>query len=481
METVKQEDLIHVDLWVVLRRLMPALRRFWFVIPALMVLFGGLACLNAVRSYRPMYRSEAMFTVNIPTDSSGSDIVSSNNYYDQRAAAQLVETFPYILKTQLTRELIMQELGATHINGTITSRSLANTNCFVLSVTSSNPQDAYDILRAVMAVYPQVSQKVVGDSQMRVIREPLLPEEPYTTLSWKEATVSRAVLGGILGFALILIPVLLRRTVTRVSDVKEMLNLSCLAQIPTVRQKKRKNGAEGSLLISHMEADSPFCEAHRLLRLKLLRRLGEDDKVLMVTSSIPGEGKSTVSANLALLLCRDGKRVLLIDGDLRNPSVKKTLRVTTPSLGLDAYFSDPDAELHFLRYGKDELYLLAGDNAIASPTTLLQSQTVQEVLQPLRSLFDYIIIDTPPCTMMADAMALGAYADQVVYTIREDYATTAQIHDGVQALNEFDARICGFVLTHSSTTASSSHYGYGYGYGRSASRYGADKVKATKE
>ncbi len=482
METVKQEDLVRIDLWIILRRLLPSLRRFWIVIPVLMILFGGSTYLRTVRSYRPMYRSEAMFTVSLSAES-GTDIASYSYYYDQRAAEQLVEAFPHILKTQLTRELICQELGTTHINGTISSRSMANTNCFVLSVTSSSAQDAYDILNAVMTVYPQVSNKVVGQTQMRVIREPLLPTEPYTTLTWKNQVATSALLGAALGFALLLLPTLLRRTVVRASDVKELVNLSCLAQIPTVRQKKRKTGNEASLLISQMESDSPFCEAHRLLRLKLLRQLEADDKVLMVTSSIPGEGKSTLSANLALLLSRDNKRVLLIDGDLRNPSIKKILRITTPSLGLDEYFTNPDTPVKFLRYGSNSLYLLAGDNAVASPTAMLQSKTVQAFLQPLRDMFDYIIIDTPPCTMMADAMALGVYADQVVYTIREDYATTAQIYDGVQALSEFDASICGFVLTHSTTASSSSHYGYGYGYGysRYGKKYGADKVKAQKE
>lgn len=479
METVKQEDLIHIDLSTMIRRIVPYLRRFWALILALMVVFGLTSFMRAKRAYRPMYRSEAMFTVSTGSNST-TDITSYSYYYDQRAASQVVDTFPHILNTQLTRELIYQELGKNRINGSITSRSVANTNCFILSVTSSSAQDAYDVLQAVMKVYPQVSRKVLGEVQMMVIREPLLPEEPYTTFSWKRPVLSGITTGAILGFALLLLPVLLRRTVLRASDVKEIVNLSCLAQIPAQRQKKRKTGTEASLLISQMETASPFCEAHRQLRLKLLRRLEENDKVLMVTSSIPGEGKSTVSANLALTLSRDGKRVLLMDGDLRNPSVKKTLRVTDPSTGLDEYFVNPDAPVKFLRYDNSSLYLLAGDTATASPTSILQADAVAKFMEPLRDMFDYIVIDTPPCTMMADATSLGAHADKVIYVIREDYATTAQIYDGVQTLGEFGASICGFVFTHSSASVSSSRYGYGYGYGRYGSKYGADKEQFKK-
>ena len=107
METVKQDDLIHIDLSGIIRRILPYLRRFWALILALMVVLGLLSYVRAARSYRPMYRSEAMFTVSTGSNST-TDITSYSYYYDQRAAAQIVDTFPYILNTHLTRELICQ-------------------------------------------------------------------------------------------------------------------------------------------------------------------------------------------------------------------------------------------------------------------------------------------------------------------------------------------------------------------------------------
>jgi len=103
----------------------------------------------------------------------------------------------------------------------------------------------------------------------------------------------------------------LRRTGSSTGDVKRLVSLTALASIPRTAPKRRKNGPQQGLLITRMQTDSAFCEAYRLLRLKLLRQLKDEDKVIMVTSSIPSEGKSSVSVNLALSLAREGKKVLL--------------------------------------------------------------------------------------------------------------------------------------------------------------------------
>ena len=473
MENIKQEELVHVDLQGIFRRLLPCLRRYWALVLALMVLLGGLMALRSVRLYRPMYRSEAMFSVSVST-SGQTDLSSYSYYYDNSAAQQAVDSFPYLLNTQRMRELICQKLGTSYINGQIASRSMAGTNCLILSVTSTSAQDAYDILQAVMEVYPQISRQVIGETQLSVSREPAVPTAPYNSLSWKRPLAVGLAAGFVLGMAGLLVMALLRRTVVRPEDVQKIVNLPCLARIPTVQQKKRTNGTLMPLLITRQPSDSAFCESHRLLRLKLLRQLKEEDKVLLVTGSIAGEGKSTLSANLALLLSRDGKRVLLIDGDLRAPSIKEVLNLNKPSLGLGDYLAAPSTSMKVLRFSHEDLFVLAGDEPSDAPLTLLQREPLQNLLAPLRDMFDYIIIDAPPCTTTADASALCVHADRVIYTIREDFATTMQIYDGVQALDDAGANICGFVFTHSTSGSSGSGYGYGYGYGysRYGSRYG---------
>ena len=363
------------------------------------------------------------------------------------------------------RELVCQKLGTSYINGSITPSSVSGTNLFILSVTSGDPQAAYDILRAVIDVYPQVSRRVIGETQLIISQQPAVPTAPYNAAVWQRNTAVGAIGGLGLGLVLVLAAALMRRTLLTADDVKKVVNLPCLARIPNVKVKKRKSTPNAGLLITRQDPDAPFCEAFRLLRLKLLRTLTEKDQIIMFTSSVPSEGKSSMAVNTALALARDNKKVLLVDADLRGPSVKPLLNMTKSSNGLGEYLTQGLDSVRFLRYDSTRLYVFAGDTPISSPTQLLRHDKIAELVASVRPMFDYIILDTPPCSVMADTESLARYADKVVYVIRQDHATDAQVFDGVQALSGAGADICGFVFNRATGAGHTSRYGYGYGHG----------------
>lgn len=466
MAQEKNNEELYIDLFVLLRKFTFFLRRFWAGVLVLAILGGGAMYFRTVSSYRPMYRSEAMFSVSV--NYSGSTDLTGYYYYYDRAAAKLVsETFPYLLQAESTRALICQRLGVSYINGTISSSSMADTNLITLTVTSSDPQAAYDIINAVMDVYPQVSRQVIGETQLVITRQPVFPYLPYNSLSWKRPVMTGMMAGTALGLGVLLLLAAARKTALSVDDVKKLANLPCLVRIPNIKIKQRRHSTSNSLLVTRQSSDSAFNESFRLLRLKLLRALKPEDKVLLFTSAIPSEGKSSVVVNTALTLARHGKKVLLIDADLRGPSVKSLLGVTKVSSGLGEFLSDGLDTVQFLRYESTSLYIFSGNEPISDPTHLLQHDKLSSFIQSVRPMFDYVLIDTPPCTMMADAAALSAHADKVVYIIREDYASTTQIYDGVQVLSGNGAKLCGFVFNRVSSGHSAGYgYGYGYGYGK---------------
>lgn len=472
MANEKQNEELYIDLFLLIRKMFLFLRRLWPMMLVLTILGGGLMSFRAVRSYRPMYRSQAMFSVSVHYSGS-TDLTGYSYYYDKAAAKLVSDTFPHLLQAESTQELIRQRLGTAYINGSISSSSMADTNLITLTVTSNDPQAAYDIIKAVMEVYPQVSRQVIGETQLVITREPLLPVHPYNSLSWHRDCVMGAAAGLALSLCLIALLATSRRTALSVEDVKKVVNLSCLVSIPNVKVKKRKNSAANSLLVSRQHSDSPFNESFRLLRLKLSRVLGEDDQVILFTSSVPSEGKSSLAVNTALTMAKHNKKVLLVDADLRGPSVKKMLNINKASNGLGEFLSGSGDTVQFVRYESTRLYVLSGDEPISNPTRLFQHDKLAKFIQSVRPMFDYIIVDTPPCTMMADAAALCPHADKVVYVIREDFASTMQIFDGIQTLSDSGANLCGFVFNRSASHGSGS--GYGYGYNRYGYGYGYGK------
>ena len=140
-----------IDLSVLLRRMGRALTRLWPVCLALVVLCAALMGWRGHRSFRPMYRSEAVFSVNL-SFVGGTDLSGYSQYYNKSAAQQVADTFPYLLTSDRMQELLLQRLGVTYLNGVISSSAIKDTSFFVLTVESPSPQDAYDILCAVIDV-----------------------------------------------------------------------------------------------------------------------------------------------------------------------------------------------------------------------------------------------------------------------------------------------------------------------------------------
>ena len=187
-EQEKKEEQNLIDLGVVWHNFLPFLRRFWLLVLVFAVLCGAYKYVRLRRSFTPMYRSEAIFSVSVGSSTTTSDLYSNGYYYDNAAAKQAVSTFPYLLPSDVMRDLLLEELDASYINGSISASTISGTNFMVLTVTSTDAQDACDIARAVMEVYPQIGRKVIGDIQLVVSQEPSVAPEPYNSFVWHSST-----------------------------------------------------------------------------------------------------------------------------------------------------------------------------------------------------------------------------------------------------------------------------------------------------
>lgn len=468
------------DFSLIIHNFITAAKRLVWIAVLLAAAAAGITYWKVDRAYVPMYSCKAVFSVKAHY-SGITDITSFSNYLDSSTSSMLSATFPYIISSEKAQTMLQQELGVSVVPGTITAVSTADTSLFTLTVVSKTPEDAFNVLKAAISVYPQAASSILGDTQINEINMPLAPPtEPYNQ---NNALNDALIAGGIaflIGLGAIFLLSLGRRTIHSAEDLRRAINLKCLAYIPGVKLKKRSNQSGLTLTVTNPRLDSSYSESIRNLRVKLQKAMSATGgKILLVTSTLPNEGKTTISTNLALSLASEGKRVILIDGDLRKQSLKSALGIEQSSDGLVEILTGSTNNFRLLNVPGSKLLLLSGDKTVDRPQPLLDTPRLKQVLDLLRSKLDYIVIDTPPAGILSDAATLAKYADATLYVVRQDLANTAQVQDSVQGLASYGINLIGCVLNR--TLAGTTRYGYsskyktnyGYTYGyKYSSSYG---------
>lgn len=219
---------------------------------------------------------------------------------------------------------------------------------------------------------------------------------------------------------------------------------------------------EGLNLIAHNDLKNPATEAYRVIRTSIqFAQAGKELKTLAVTSCVPNEGKSMTAANLAVVLTQQaGKSVLLLDCDMRNPTVHKNFGLSN-KLGLSNCISmDTPLSAAVQATKVDNLYAVTSGVIPPNPSELLGSERMRELLQEAREIYDYVLIDLPPVLPVADALVLGAVVDGVVLVIKSGEVKVDLARDVKKQLQHAGANILGVVLN----KVRSEHRGYGYGY-----------------
>ena len=367
--------------------------------------------------------------------------------------------------------MLRQEMGVGWLNGSITAQTVNNTNLFSLKVTSTSAQDALDILNAVIELYPRVADYVIGSTEMNILTPPVLAAAPYNPFRLAR-TVCKGVLAGLaLGLLIILAYAATRRTIRSPEEIRRLLNQTCVAALPRVAFKRRSGSLDQNISIRNPKVSSSFQESVRSMRIKFLREAEKrESRVVMVTSTLPGEGKTTVAVNLALTLSQNGARVILVDLDLRKPSVKKCLGLQNPSRGVPELLADKGGNVldSLLPVPGTQVRLLAGDEASTAPRRQMESRRLAVLLGMLRQEADFIVLDTPPCGILADSAALARLADSTLYVVRSGTAQVSHIVDGLQFLAGSATPLMGCVLN--GVQADGGGYGYGgYHYGKYSS------------
>lgn len=225
-------------------------------------------------------------------------------------------------------------------------------------------------------------------------------------------------------------------------------------------------------LITQSRPQSQMAESYRALRTSLLlTSLGTPPKVILITSALPEEGKTTTSINCAIVLAQKGTRVLLIDADLRRPSIHKTLGMG-PRAGLSNVLTGAITlqEATIRSAILPNLFVLPAGTPPPNPAELLASAEMKDVLAKLREQYDHIVVDTPPTLSVTDAVIMSTRADAVVLVIRSGQTTKQALRRARDILMQVNARVCGVLLNAVNLNSPDYHYYYEY-QGKYGERY----------
>lgn len=421
------------------------IRNFWAVVLAGVVAFLGIYIAEQ-SIYAPEYKSTATLVVR-------SKSASSLSYNNLTASAGMAEVYTKVFTQSSIKKLAAEEAGYESFNGTISASVYNTTNLVNVSVVSNDPEISYKLLKAVLKVYPQVSKSVFTDSVIDIIVQPEMATSPSNSIS-NSRRIKISLIVAAVQFVLILVLSYLRPTVKNVKLFEKNIDSKLLGTISHERRPltlwQKLRGKKRGMLIDTPFASLKFTEDYNHLATKLeYMRRNTDSKVFVVTSVAENEGKSTVSANLALSLMNHGYKVALLDLDLHKPAMYKIFKYRKP---LKTDFSQilkgevSPKEYEFLRYKKTQLYLALSKKNCSDVSEWIGSRTVNQCIKSIRDKVDFVIIDTPPTSVSADAMSLIKMADKAILVVRTDVVDAPNINDTVLTIQNVGGSFAGCLL-----------------------------------
>ena len=443
-------------------------KKFGWVALALAVLLGGFQFYRSYVRFSPEYTVTATFTVHTENKVlSGDNGVSAYSfYYDRETADQLESVFPHIISNPILRQKVCDDLDVESMPASVTAACVKGTNMITLTSKGDDSQLAYDTLLSVIDNYSSVAEYIIGRTKLVMINEPVVPEKPSNANAWISDVFYAILIGFVLGLVWILVYAMLRKTIISKSDIQGILNQHCVGVLPQDVFKKYRREISKHLVLTNPLIGYEFLESLRLLRSSVQTSLG-DDKVLMLTSTAPNEGKTVVTVNLAAAFTQEEKSVLVIDADLRNSGLQTMLnegRFERQILTENEFFKIEHIE-------KLDFELLSFKPVIDSVQKIVRTANIKDLLAALKTEFDIVIIDTPPCGMISDATIIANSADAVVYVVRQDAVLQSNIRAGISSLLETETNFLGCILNGASSGFGSYGYykyyrgGYSYKYG----------------
>ncbi|WP_432561946.1 tyrosine-protein kinase domain-containing protein [Kineococcus sp. SYSU DK003] len=439
-----------------------ALRKHWILV-VLSVLLGVGGGVGAYAVTPPVYRADSLLFVSMYDTGNATALMQGSMFTQQR-----VQSYTGVLTSPKVLDPVIDELGlnttARALAGHVNSSAPVGTVLIEVTVDESSPQLAADVANAIakhfgraVSELEQATPDTLSPVRISVLRPAVVRSEPIAPDLLR--MLALGVLGGaVLGTGLAVLREVLDTTVKTLTTITDQ-GAPALGAVPS-----GEGGQRPELVLEGSR--SPQAEALRQIRTNLqFADVDHPPQVVVVTSALPGEGKSTTAVNLALTAATAGVRTILVEADLRLPKVSQYLGVED-SAGLTTVLAGrADLDDVLQPYGDTGLSVLACGPIPLNPAALLGSRHMSDLLARLRERADLVVIDSPPLLPVADAAALARQADGAIVVVKHAKTTREHLTRGLDRLRAVDARVLGGVLTMVPSKASEYSYAYEYGYG----------------
>ena len=424
------------------------LRKSWvLILTVTMLCVGGAAVWSLTRT--PQYEATTELFVSVRSNEASVGDLSQGSSFAQEA----VTSYVTIVNRAIVLDQVIEELDLPitrdELAEQISADSPPDTVLIRIYATDPDPEQAALLANTTSEVFSEVVsdelENVDEGSPARVQVKTVQSATVPTSAVTPQVPLNLAV-GLVAGLALGILIAVLRSVLD--TKIRSKEDVAVVTGLPVLGVIGRDGGAGVRPLVAVQDPGSPLVEAYRVLRTNLRYvDVGDGLTSVVVTSAGPGEGKSTTAANLAIVMADAGRRVALVDADLRKPSVAGKLGVEG-GVGLsDVLIGQVSLEGALQQWGKNQLFVLPAGRVPPNPSELLGSSAMEKVLEALSGVFDYVIIDAPPALVVTDAAVLSRSTGGVLVVAASGRVGRVELGGAVESLRKVGGKVVGVVVT----------------------------------
>lgn len=452
-----------------LRDYLRILRRRWLLIVSFLLLGVAAAAVVTITT-TPQYASTTRLFVSTPTsDDNNSQAFSGDQFASRRA-----NSYADLIKGTAIAQKVVDKLHLTELPADlvaqIDTKVVTNTVIIELTVTDPSPGRAQLLAQTTAEIFSAYVPELEGAKdpanagiRATIVDAAALPTQPVSPKPTLNIGLG-ALVGLALGIGLAVLLEVLDTTLKTVQALRDSTGANPLGAI------HYDSTAAKHPLVTALDSHSPRLESFRVLRTNLqFLDVDQPSKLFTITSPVPGDGKTTTAANIAITLAQAGQRTLLLEGDLRRPRIAQYLNLesavglTTVLIGKAGF--DDVVQQYPVVPGLD---VITSGSIPPNPSELLQTKAMKAVLATARERYDIVIVDAAPLLPVTDAALLAAETDGAILVVRFGKTTKDQAAQARARLDSVDAQLLGSVFNFVPTRGSAAYgytYGYGYGYG----------------